>query len=174
MPSEEPKMKRGHVGRLYWWIFASPNGGTTAIARFRRRGEHQKAVSYAATYKKCPHLRSGDEVILVDRAVYLVRDGRRPDAEPEPARYMDHGTSAPYWQFFGTDDDAFVDEIEVVARMLVAPWTVAERRADASPTHEAVMGALNKLDGTTASALGLMAGLTSDELDEIGGVDETD
>lgn len=59
---------------------------------------------------------------LIDRAVYLVRDKRRSDPDPEPARYMDDSRQ-PYWQFFGTDDDAAEPAVEVVARMLVAPWT---------------------------------------------------
>lgn len=38
--------------------------------------------------------------------------------------------------------------------------------------HDEVLAALAQLDGTVASGLRLLTGLTQDELDEIGGVTE--
>ena len=52
----------------------------------------------------------------VDHEIYLVRDLRRPGSEPEPARYMD-STFGPYWQFFGTDDNASEGEVKIIGRM---------------------------------------------------------
>lgn len=67
----------------------------------------------------------------VNMQVYLVRDLRHPHWPPEPARYVapaqrtiefaaEHGKDHPraIWQFFGTEDDAYENEVEIVARYI--------------------------------------------------------
>lgn len=62
-------------------------------------------------------------------AVYLVRDLRHPDWDPEPARYVasKRDDMCGLWQFFGTDDDAREEEVEVL-RPMVAVATDEEIR----------------------------------------------
>lgn len=65
----------------------------------------------------------------IDGDICLVRDFRYPGEGPELARFVaaPHIPNCEHWQFFGTDDDAKFEDVEIVAHVVAVRTRYTQR-----------------------------------------------